>query len=308
MIEPYYQEDGITIYCGDCRDILPTFPDKSFDLVLTDPPYGHNNNNGDMASHREAIFEGRKETYNEIEEFRPIANDGKEANEIVRWFFGEAKRVLRAGGCCCCCCGGGGPDPQFARWSLWLDEAFENGFKHMIVWDKGPMGMGHHYRRSYETILVAQKKGASCAWYDTSKRVENVIRPGMLGIKKIIPQSDQHPTQKPVELMGFFVKIHTKIDNLILDPFMGSGTTLVACKQLGRKAVGIEISEKYCKIAVDRLRQIELFSQPNHKQENEITRERKPPRGIQRPHQPEGVGFVEENLCENRNRRIKVQP
>ena len=259
-IEPYYNEDGITIYCGDCREILPQL-DVKVDLVLTDPPYGHNNNNGDMASRWEAIFEGRKEAYNESEEFRPIHNDGPEANELVRWFFKIAHDQLLSGGCCCCCCccGGGGPDPQFARWSLWLNDAFNDGFKHMIVWDKGPMGMGHHYRRSYETVLVAQKKGAACKWYDTSKRIENIIRPGMLGIGKIIPQADQHPTQKPVELFGFFVRLHSKEGDLVLDPFLGSGTTAVACKQLGRRCIGIEISEKYCEIAVKRLAQMELF-------------------------------------------------
>ena len=242
-----------------CREILPQFSDKSFDLCLTDPPYGHNNNNGDMASHREAIFEGRKEEYNEEKEFRPIANDGVEANELVQWFFKESYRLQVAGSCCCCCCcGGGGPDPQFARWSLWLDEAFNNGFKHMVIWDKGPMGMGHHYRRSYETILVAQKKGASCKWYDTSKSVENVIRPNMLGIRKIIPSAEQHPTEKPVELMGFFIRLHTVAGDTVLDPFAGHSTTLVAAKQLGRKAVGIEISEKYCEIAVKRLAQMQI--------------------------------------------------
>jgi site-specific DNA-methyltransferase (adenine-specific) len=256
---PYYEQDGITLYCGDCRDILPTFPDKSFDLVLTDPPYGHNNNNGDMASRWEAIFEGRKEEYDEAKEFRPIANDGVEANELVKWSFSEWFRLLnKPGSCCCCCCGGGGPDPQFARWSLWLDDAFEGGFKQMVIWDKGPMGMGHHYRRSYETVLVAQK-GAPAKWYDTTKRVENVIRPGMYGIGKIIPSKSQHPTEKPVELMSLFIRLHTQPGESILEPFAGHGTTLVAAKQLGRKAVGIEISEKYCEIAVKRLAQIELF-------------------------------------------------
>jgi len=271
VIEPYYNEDGITLYLGDCREILPQLTEK-VDLVLTDPPYGHNNNNGDMASHREAIFEGRKEAYRPDEEWRPIANDGKEANELVRWFFAESHRLLAPGSCCCCCCGGGGPDPQFARWSLWLDEAFNGGFKHMVVWDKGPMGMGHHYRRSYETILVAQKKGASCAWYDTTKQVENVIRPGMLGISKIIPAPDEHPTLKPVPLMGFFIRLHSRQGNLILDPFLGSGTTAVACKQLGRRCIGIEISEKYLQIAVRRLAQQEIeFEAPKARLEAEAT-------------------------------------
>lgn len=129
----------------------------------------------------------------------------------------------------------------------------------MVVWDKGPMGMGHHYRRSYETILVAEKPGAACKWYDNSKRIENIIRPGDYGIAKIIPQADEHPTAKCVPLMSHFIRLHSAADDIVLDPFFGHGPTLVAAKQLGRQFIGIEICEKYCAIAVKRLAQEELF-------------------------------------------------
>jgi site-specific DNA-methyltransferase (adenine-specific) len=219
-------------------------------MIFTDPPYGHNNNNGDLINNREkalGVSVGVKA------ESRPIANDGEEANELVQWFFAQAKSLLKPGCCCCCCCGGGGPDPQFARWSLWLDEQLD--FKQMVIWDKGPMGMGWHYRRSYETVLVAQKPGAACHWYDTTDRVENIIRPGMYGIAKIIPQAEDHPTPKPEALVKHFLNLHSQPGDIILDPFMGAGTTLRAAKDLGRKAIGIEICEKYCAIAVERLRQ-----------------------------------------------------
>jgi site-specific DNA-methyltransferase (adenine-specific) len=133
-----------------------------------------------------------------------------------------------------------------------LDE--ELAFKQMVVWDKGPMGMGWHYRRSYETVLVAEQPGAACRWYDTTDRIENIIR----NIPKIIPQKDDHPTPKPVSLPAHFIALHSRENDLILDPFMGAGTTLRAAKDLGRKAIGIEIEEKYCEIAAKRLSQ-EVF-------------------------------------------------
>ena len=135
-------DGSIRLYKADAREVLPTLDAASIDLVLTDPPYGHNNNNGDLSHRRENAL-GRLPSceYSQVEA-RPIANDGPEANEIARWAFGEFNRLLMPGCCCCCCGGGGGPDPQFARWSLWLDEAV--GFKQMVVWDKGPMGMGWH--------------------------------------------------------------------------------------------------------------------------------------------------------------------
>ena len=248
-----YPDDFINrVICGDCLEIMKLMPDKCVDLVLTDPPYGHNNNNGDMIANWEKIFNKSKN----IGKARPIANDGVEANDLFKSCLPEYKRLLRSGSCCCCCGGGGGPDPQFARWSLWMDEVLE--FKQMVVWDKGKMGMGHHYRRSYETVLVAQKGGAPCNWYAENKSIENIIRPGDYGIKKIIPTEDQHPTEKPVELAAHFISLHSKPGDIILDPFCGHGFALVAAKQLSRRFIGVEINRDYCKIAEQRLAQEQL--------------------------------------------------
>ena len=123
----------------------------------------------------------------------------------------------------------------------------------MVVWDKGPMGMGHHYRRSYETILIAQKGGNSCKWFDKTNRVENIIRPTSGIAPKIIPNSKQHPTVKPIGLMSHFIVLHSTENDFVLDPFLGSGTTAVACERLKRRWIGIEIEEKCCVMAVKRI-------------------------------------------------------
>jgi site-specific DNA-methyltransferase (adenine-specific) len=239
----------VTLYHGDCREILPTIADASIDCIFTDPPYGHNNNNGDLIHHWEAAL-GR----GPAGESRPIANDGGiDTNSLIRWSFTEWRRLLKPGGCCCCCGGGGGPDPQFARWSLWLDEVLD--FKQMVIWDKGPIGMGWHYRRSYETVLVAQKAGAACKWYDDSQTIENIIRPGDYGIRKIIPSAAHHPTPKPEALVRHFVRLHTKPGDLVLDPFLGAGPTARACKDIGRRCVGIELDEQWIEIAARRMAQ-----------------------------------------------------
>jgi len=239
---PYYQDEWATLYHGDCREILPLFANNSIDFIFTDPPYGHNNNNGDLIHNREAALgKGPRK------DARPILNDGPEAAELIRWSFPQFARLLMPGCCCCCCCcGGGGPDPQFARWSLLLDEAIK--FKHAVVWDKGGLGMGWHYRRNYELILIGEKPGAACRWYG-GNAVPNVLRIG-----KIIPTVDQHPTEKPIALGAWFIRLHTQCGDVVLDPFAGSGTTLVAAKQLGRKSIGIELEEKYCALAAERLR------------------------------------------------------
>jgi site-specific DNA-methyltransferase (adenine-specific) len=267
-VKPYYDNAGIRIYHGDCREVLPTLEDDSVDFIFTDPPYGHNNNNGDLINRWEAAL-GRPPSAGLPAEARPIANDGVEANDLFRAMLPEYVRLLGKGCCCCCCCCGGGPDPQFARWSLWMDGPLD--FKQLIVWDKGPIGMGWHYRRSYETVLVAQKRGAACRWYDESDRIENIIRPGKHGIRKIIPSANEHPTQKPVALTSFFIRLHAKPGHLVLDPFMGSGTTLRAAKDCGCRAIGIELEEKYCEIAARRMAQEVLpFAATEAVKENEL--------------------------------------
>lgn len=230
------------LYLADARRILPRLPDRSVDLIFMDPPFGHRNNDGDLTSKIEAVL-GKGPAGPP----RPIANDGpEEANEFYRWMLAEAPRLLARPGtcCCCCCCGGGGPDPQFARWSLWMDEAAPLQFKQMVVWDKGPMGLGWHYRRSYEVILVGQMPG-KCAWFDTTHRVENIIRPGDYGIRKIIPRANEHPTEKPVALPAHFIRLHSQPGQLVLDPCMGGGSTGVAAIANGRRFVGVEVDRKW---------------------------------------------------------------
>jgi site-specific DNA-methyltransferase (adenine-specific) len=242
-MKPYYEEPGVTIYHGDCREILPHLP--KVDLVLMDPPYGLNYNDGDLASQRENVFGGKQENLGT----RPIAMDGEdESKELLRDTLIILKtKLMKGGSCCCCCCGGGGPKPLFAEWTLMLDKII--GFKQAVVWDKGGLGMGIHYRRNYEFVLIAQN-GAPAHRWNGGNTTPNVWR-----IAKIIPTATQHPTVKPIQLMEKAIAIHSNAGDLVLDPFMGSGTTLVAAKNLHRQAIGIEIEEKYCEIAVNRLRQ-----------------------------------------------------
>ena len=103
--------DSVTLCCGDCREILLTLAPESIDFIFTDPPYGHNNNNNndndnDLIHRREAAL-GRLPCDSDTPLGRPIANDGPEANELIKVAFRHFTRLLAPG--CCCCCGGGGP-------------------------------------------------------------------------------------------------------------------------------------------------------------------------------------------------------
>jgi len=238
---------------GSCIDVYPKL--SGVDFIFTDPPYGHDNNNaGDLIQRREHALKGQDKQQTEE---RPIQNDDFEsANQLFTDSLPWWRKILPKGGYCCCCCGGGGGHKgiQFARWSLQLQDAFQ--FEQAIVWDKGPIGMGWHYRRSYEFVLVAQRPGDKARWYDDSGRVENILRPGDYGVRKIIPGAKQHPTEKPPELAAHFIRLHTKPGDTVLDPFMGSGSTGVAALQLGRNFIGIELDPRWIKHAAKRLRHV----------------------------------------------------
>ncbi len=233
------------LLCGDstkAADVARVMGGEKADMVFMDPPYGHNNNNGDLINRWEAAL-GKPQTKSSAA--RPIANDGAEANDVVRAAFRQSAELLKPGCCCCCCCGGGGPDPQFARWSLWLDEIIP--FKMCVVWDKGGLGMGWHYRRNWECVLVAEQPGAACHWFGGND-VPNVIR----DIGKIIPSADEHPTAKPPELAAWFLRLHSQRDEVVVDFFAGGGSTLIAAENLGRRCFGIEISPAYCAVILER--------------------------------------------------------
>lgn len=264
--ETLYDKEGIVLVRGDSREYLPTLEKESAALLLSDPPYGHNNNDGDLIHQLEKAIPARrnKRDYDKISEerrsqrkdvnytARPIANDGVEANELVKWIISESKRLLIKGGnIALCCSGGGGPGTiEYANWSLWMDQVLS--FKQMIIWDKHGLGIGWHYRRNYEVVLVATKPGAACLWYDETDRIPNVIG-ARQGIRKIIPSEDQHPCEKPVGLAEFFIKLHTKPGDLVIDPCAGAGWVGVACKSLARNYIGVEIDPHWAEQAAKKL-------------------------------------------------------
>lgn len=230
------------VICGDCLQIMKDIPDKSVDLVLTDPPYGI-----DFCS----SWTNRKE--------RIKGDKLDDWKELLPLMLKEFQRILTDCGCCCCCCGGG-KTPVTAIFTIEAIKHFN--LIQTLVWKKF-IGLGWRYRPSYENIIILSKTNKDYNFFDESKRCSNVIE----GINQDIPQyrgnepgySDEHPMQKPVALMRHLLQIHSKPQQIVLDAFNGTGATTLACKELGRKYIGIEINKKYCEIAERRLAQEYLF-------------------------------------------------
>lgn len=218
------------IYNGDCLEIMKTFPDKSVDLIVTDPPYSGLNSK----SRGDGRF-SQQEYHIEFDDMSERA-----FLMFIRPIFQELYRVLKVGG----------HMYVFTDWKQlrnMADQVELASFKivGLICWDKGHFGTGAGYRSQGEYILVFSK-GIPNTF--NLKNVGNVIKEKR--------ESGKHPHQKPLRLLKTFIENSTStLDCLVLDPFLGSGTTAVAAKQLGRNYIGIEISEKYCKIAEERLKQ-----------------------------------------------------
>ena len=247
-MKPYYEQDGITIYHGDCLDVMASIAYGTIDVIWSDPPYGHGNADGDLLSRRaEAVGDG-------ISSMQvAIANDKYDTmRAVVDGMLSHAARVLNPDCCCCCCCCcGGGPSPTFA----WVADRMDRdglSFFHSVIWDKRNPGMGWRFRRQHEMVMVAHRTKARLRWNKDERAVPNIM-------SYYPPRDRLHPNEKPLDFVKSFLSAVSQDGDLVLDPFMGSGTTLRAAKDLGRRAIGIELEEKYCEIAANRLRQGVLF-------------------------------------------------
>ncbi len=202
---PYYEQDGITIYHGDCREVLPTIKASA---VLTDPPYGI----GSWATNATGGF-----------------MDRAEAKNISAWDQRPPARAELLS------------IAEFGPTIFWGGNYFDlPPSPKVLIWDKAQRGM--HFAE------------AEIAWTNFTKGTTRILWLPLKSQEVFGGRSvREHPTQKPIALMTWCLSFLP--DDVVLDPFMGSGTTLRAAKDNGRRAIGIELEEKYCEIAAKRLAQ-----------------------------------------------------
>ena len=239
---PYYEDDHCTIYHGDTLDALRSI-EVSVDAVVTDPPYASGSRTEASRSSSGAML--RRDTErNRGTRFgdRPIELDQMTTTGFV-WLMravGQACRPMLPDG---------GSFLSFIDWRQWPNlvgalETCNYRVQGMVVWDKGSMGLGNGFRAQHELVCHASKGVPTI--YD--KGCGNVISAG-----RVDPVD--HPSPKPQGLMSRLIEVVAPAAGVVLDPFLGSGTTLRAAKDVGRKAIGIEIEERYCEIAAKRLAQ-----------------------------------------------------
>ncbi|MHC4618389.1 MAG: DNA-methyltransferase [Planctomycetota bacterium] len=260
---PYYERNGITIYVGDCLEVMPQLS-PPFDAIISDWPYGTTACEWDSVIPLEPLW-------------------------------AECKRLVKKAGAVVLTAS----QPFTSR----LVTSNLEWFRVEWIWEK-PAGtnylnanrdpMKNHesiivFANGYPTYNPQMRDGKPYA--ATSGSVGGFIRDKTVGgyttvnngerypvtVNKFnLPKIKLHPTQKPLSLMSYLLKTYTAPSDLILDNAFGSGTTLVAAQNEGRRCVGIEISEDWCKTAVERLRQPSFFSLPTQSDNGAATKHKQP--------------------------------
>jgi DNA modification methylase len=220
MIESYYSDDSMTIYCGDALDVLPYI--KRADCVALDPPYSMIPNAfagkddgaaGTSATPVRLLTETLRET-------RRLLPDGGSAGLICDW-----RRM---------------PDVSYLATLVGLR------INTCVAWTRDTPGMGSMFRSAWDPMLVLSVGTPTVL---DKAAVRNVIHTPK-------PRGGEHPYEKPVELWRhLFDRIPP---GLIVDPFMGTGAALIAARLSGHRAIGIEVDERWCEAAVQRLAQTSL--------------------------------------------------
>jgi len=207
------------VHCADCLEFMKEIPDKSVDLVLTDPPYGtKTNQRGDSFM---------------IGEF----------SNILPLVLPEIYRVLKPNGAFYCFTSW----TQMSEWLLRFQQYFK--LQNLLIWDKKRHSGCYSpssWQFTWEGIFFGIKG---------KRKIRKYQKDVLISEEK----GKRIAMQKPVDIVKKLIEASSDEGMVILDPFIGSGTTAVACKQLKRNFIGIEISPEYCKIANERLRQEVLF-------------------------------------------------
>jgi site-specific DNA-methyltransferase (adenine-specific) len=220
---------NIDLRLGDCLEILKTIPSESIDCLVTDPPYKiitGGDSNGKNSFRPKGILKGNRELMKTIPKFSDwlpemfrVLKDGSQNYVMV-----NSSNLLKM-----------------------ANEIEKTGFKiqNFLIWQKNNCTPSQFYMKNCEYTLFFRK--------GRSKYINDIGGSKTVHSFNNIIGNKLHPTEKPIDLMEFYIRNSTNENDIVLDPFMGSGTTMLACKNLNRKGIGIEKEQMYFDIATQRL-------------------------------------------------------
>jgi len=236
---PYYDEDGITIYCGDCLEILPFI--ESVDVTFSSPPYNQISAVGGSGKYKDsplklnAGYDGYSDDMREMEYqawMRDVFGLCRAVSKGLVWINHKTRYRDKSG--------------------IHPLAIFNWPFYSEVVWDRR------------DSVAINARKFAPSHEYIYGFGVPHYwdsTKNAFLSVWQITPERNvkSHPCPFPVSIAARCITASCPEGGVVLDPFMGSGTTLLAARQEGRRGIGIEINPKYCDVAIERLRQKTLF-------------------------------------------------
>lgn len=253
MAEPYYVDDLVTVYHGDAFAVLRDLGDASFDALVTDPPYSSGGMyRGDRAGDPLGKYRGGGKSIDGkvLGSTVSFAGDTRDQRSWMSWVGAWGFEGLRT-------MAPSRPALLFCDWrqvGAAIDAIQVAGFVYrgLLTWDKTAGAGGRPQRGRFRQHSEFVVWGSSGPLNDTSKDFPGSV----FTTPREHHTTRQHPTQKPVSLMSHLLRVvPDESDRPILDPFAGSGSTLVAAKRAGRRSVGIELDERYCEVIAERLSQ-----------------------------------------------------
>jgi len=229
-----YETERVTAWFGRAENILPTFPTESFDLIVTDPPYGKNFKSGFRAH-----------------SFGTIHNDGSADREVVRTVLSECVRLI------------GQNRHLYVFGPADVLDGLKVGAIAELIWDKGVIGPGDltaPWGPAHEPISFVQSKHRHAGQTGRESPAVRMRKGSVLRYMRPTGRKVRHPNEKPVGLLRELIESSTRQGDVVLDPFAGSGSTAVAAVLSGRRAVLVESDVRWLKLIRQRAREAEVIA------------------------------------------------
>jgi site-specific DNA-methyltransferase (adenine-specific) len=220
-MKPYFEDEHVTIYHGDCRNA----EFRNIDAIITDPPFFM------PAAHYQSRITWQRSW-----------GDAAVLGTFWRSMMATLTPALKATGHFIVFCNGDSYPVFYPEMYGKFDTL------KCLVWNKAHIGLGRIWRHQHELIIAAR-------WQESFVNKCDKLRTDVITVPVTPFGERDHPVEKPTSLLCHLIEPVTPHGGLILDPFMGAGSTLLAARRLGKRAIGIEIEERYCEIAARRMAQ-----------------------------------------------------